>query len=193
MPWWPELQETFADLFKRAHRLLTINGFLVVADPYNECGDGRTWRLTGKPTSLLQKSVVPVDFARQCLESQHVRVQAVEQTDGVLHVYLYPPATMEDCLREGWQRAKESVVPTEITSSAGQPPTDLSAAALKKQRSSVDRLLKNKGWSPHEWASESHVDWHTVNDYLTGKTRPYPSTLKKLAASLGVKPEDLPE
>ena len=116
MPWWPELQETFADLFKRAHRILTTNGFLVIADPYNESG-GKIWRLTSKPTSQLPKCVVPVDFARQCLESQDVRVQAVEQKGGVFHIYLYPPATMEDRLGEAWKRAKESIVPTEITSS----------------------------------------------------------------------------
>jgi hypothetical protein len=109
MPWWAELQETFAELFKRAHRLLTLNGFLVVADPYNESGDGRIWRLTCKSAHKLPKGAVAADLARDCLGSGHVEVQAVKIKGSMLHVYLCPPATMEDRLRDAWRLAKNSL------------------------------------------------------------------------------------
>jgi len=32
-------------------------------------------------------------------------------------------------------------------------------------------ILGRKGWSIHEWAVESRVDFHTANKYLKGKTR----------------------
>jgi len=44
-----------------------------------------------------------------------------------------------------------------------------------------------------EWAQESGVDFHTASSYLKGKTKPYQSTRKKLADSLGIPGEDLPD
>jgi hypothetical protein len=55
------------------------------------------------------------------------------------------------------------------------------------------RLADKGGWSPLDWAKAARVDFHTVNDYLKGITRPFDSTLKKLADALGVKFEDLPK
>jgi hypothetical protein len=52
--------------------------------------------------------------------------------------------------------------------------------------------LNEKGWSIHDWASESNVDFHTADRYLKGKSNPYPLTRKKLAESLGMKAVDLP-
>jgi hypothetical protein len=57
----------------------------------------------------------------------------------------------------------------------------------------VRPILSRKGWSVPDWAKESGVDFHTADDYLKGKTVPYPSTLKKLADALGVDVEKLPE
>jgi hypothetical protein len=56
----------------------------------------------------------------------------------------------------------------------------------------VQPILVKKGWSIHDWAIESEVDFHTANDYLKGKTTPHPSTRKKLADSLGICVRDLP-
>jgi hypothetical protein len=53
-------------------------------------------------------------------------------------------------------------------------------------------MLKNKGWSILDWASHSNVDFHTASGYLKGKTKPYPSTRKKLAQSLGLTAAELP-
>jgi lambda repressor-like predicted transcriptional regulator len=47
-------------------------------------------------------------------------------------------------------------------------------------------ILEKKGFSVHDWARTAKVDFHTANNYLKGKTRPYPSTLKKLADALDV-------
>jgi transcriptional regulator with XRE-family HTH domain len=54
-------------------------------------------------------------------------------------------------------------------------------------------ILAKKGWSIHEWAVNAEVDFHTANDYLKGKTRPFRSTRVKLAESLGVTVDDLPK
>jgi len=54
-------------------------------------------------------------------------------------------------------------------------------------------ILHEKGWSVHDWARESKGDFHTANNYLKGKTKPYPATLKKFADALGVEVAKLPE
>jgi hypothetical protein len=51
----------------------------------------------------------------------------------------------------------------------------------------VQPLLEAKGWSIHDWAKNASVDFHTANNYLKGKTNPYPNTRKKLADALGVR------
>jgi hypothetical protein len=61
------------------------------------------------------------------------------------------------------------------------------------RRAVVEPILLEKGWSVLEWASESEVDHHTADDYLSGATKPYKSTRKKLAASLGLTVESLPD
>jgi hypothetical protein len=53
--------------------------------------------------------------------------------------------------------------------------------------------LVEKGWSIHDWAKQSGVDFHTADDYLKGRRRCYPSTRKKLADSLGVGVVQLPD
>ena len=53
-------------------------------------------------------------------------------------------------------------------------------------------ILKKKGWSLGDWAVNSNVDRHTVDDYLKGQTKSYLSTRKKLADALGVSVEELP-
>ncbi len=56
----------------------------------------------------------------------------------------------------------------------------------------VAPILDSKGWSIFEWATNASVDFHTASDYLKGRTKPHPSSRKKLAEALGVKVEDLP-
>jgi len=56
----------------------------------------------------------------------------------------------------------------------------------------VKSLLEKKGFSVHDWASKAGVDFHTADDYLKGKTKPYPATRKKLADALGVEVAKLP-
>jgi hypothetical protein len=56
----------------------------------------------------------------------------------------------------------------------------------------VRSLLEEKGFSVHDWASRANVDFHTADDYLKGKTNPYPTTRKKLADALGVEVTKLP-
>jgi hypothetical protein len=64
---------------------------------------------------------------------------------------------------------------------------------LSSQRESfIHPLLKEKGWSVLEWATNSKVDPHTAANYLKGTRNPYPSTIKKLADSLGIGIHQLP-
>jgi hypothetical protein len=67
------------------------------------------------------------------------------------------------------------------------------ASNADRRESIVRPMLRSKGWSTLEWAQESGVDFHTASSYLKGKTKPYQSTRKKLADSLGIPGEDLPD
>jgi hypothetical protein len=63
---------------------------------------------------------------------------------------------------------------------------------LAKERSSrILPLLRKKGWSVLDWATESRVDYHTAVSYLKAMRKPYASTLQKLAKSLAVPVESL--
>jgi lambda repressor-like predicted transcriptional regulator len=53
--------------------------------------------------------------------------------------------------------------------------------------------LAERGWSIHRLAVEANVDFHTVNDYLKGRTQPNRSTRKQLAEALGIPVQQLPE
>lgn len=73
-----------------------------------------------------------------------------------------------------------------------KPPSAPSADRGRRRSSFVMPLLAQKGWSTRDWAVNAEVDFHTVNDFLKGRTDPYRSTRKKLAESLGVAVEKLP-
>jgi hypothetical protein len=92
---WPEV----AQQYKRAHRILTAAGFLVVADPRNDCGDGRTWVLRCKPTDKLLKDADPTNLSRQCLESDGMTLDGVLWQGEMLSVVLSPPAKPVDQLQ----------------------------------------------------------------------------------------------
>jgi lambda repressor-like predicted transcriptional regulator len=61
-----------------------------------------------------------------------------------------------------------------------------------QRREVVDSILTEKGWSILDWANEAEVAHATAMDYLQGKTRPYRSTLLKLAKALGIPVAKLP-
>jgi hypothetical protein len=67
-----------------------------------------------------------------------------------------------------------------------------SAEQQRRRKSFVFPLLDKKGWSINDWAVQSEVDFHTADRYLKGKSKPYPSTRRKLAKSLGLTATDLP-
>lgn len=66
------------------------------------------------------------------------------------------------------------------------------ASSTNERESRIRPLLERKGWSTHDWAVQSNLDFHTVSDYLKGKTQSYPSTRTQLAKSLGIDVADLP-
>jgi hypothetical protein len=67
------------------------------------------------------------------------------------------------------------------------PDSELREAKARNERESVvGPLLQIKGWSTNDWATHSGVDFHTADNYRKGKAKSYPSTLQKLAASLGI-------
>jgi hypothetical protein len=65
-------------------------------------------------------------------------------------------------------------------------------AASNARESFLRPILDEKGFSVHDWARTAGVDFHTANDYLYGRTRPYKSTRKKLADAIGLGVEKLP-
>jgi hypothetical protein len=65
------------------------------------------------------------------------------------------------------------------------------ASSANERESCMRPLLERKGWSTHDWAIQSKVDFHTASDYLKGKTNPYASTRAKLAESLDIDVADL--
>jgi hypothetical protein len=56
----------------------------------------------------------------------------------------------------------------------------------------VRPILQERGLSIHDWATNADVDFHTADNYIKGKTKPYPATRKKLAGALGIAVEKLP-
>jgi ribosome-binding protein aMBF1 (putative translation factor) len=67
------------------------------------------------------------------------------------------------------------------------------AAPGNERESFVQPILDEKGWSIHQLAVEAEVDFHTVNDYLKGRTRPNRSTRKHLADALSIAVGRLPK
>jgi len=57
--------------------------------------------------------------------------------------------------------------------------------AQQTREAFLRQILDKEGFSVNDWAARAKVDFHTANDYLKGKKKPYPSTLKKLADALG--------
>ena len=76
-------------------------------------------------------------------------------------------------------------LPAVISPSEPQPQPESSGPGSVRE-AFVMPILTAKGWSIYDWATNAGVDFHTANDYLKGQTKPYPSTRKKLADSLGV-------
>ena len=86
------------------------------------------------------------------------------------------PATVKEILQ------REALVFSLSQEGAARKPIE-----TNERRRVAERLLNKKGWTFNEWAQNSgSVDWHTVRDYVEGKYRPRPGTLKKLADSLGI-------
>jgi len=67
----------------------------------------------------------------------------------------------------------------------------LAKSKANRRKSFIEPILQTKGMSKHDWARQSGVDFHPATGYLNGRES-YPSTLGKLAKSLGLKPDDLP-
>ncbi len=61
-----------------------------------------------------------------------------------------------------------------------------------KRRAAIQPLLDAKGWSILDWANAARVSHATAQDYLSGKTNPYPSTRLKLAKAFGIMVQQLP-
>jgi len=161
-PFGPVLPSVLKEL-KQAHRILTTKGFLVVGDPLNPLGDGRSWVLRLEPTNKLPPDADFADLADQYLQSAGIKVAAKPIRDArTLLVAL-------------WDSGR---VPIEST--------------RNKREAFIRPRLESMGWSILDWAKNSGVDFHTANDYFKGETKPYPSTRKKLADSLGISAKDLP-
>lgn len=92
---------------------------------------------------------------------------------------------------KSWARLRNiEEAPAVLGTTAGSKPTR--TARTNRREALLKPLLDEKGLSVHDWAKAAEVDFHTANNYLKGKTQPYPSTLKKLAHALGIEVANLP-
>jgi hypothetical protein len=105
--------------------------------------------------------------------------------------YVFVPFPIEMAGAEKLARPDEE--PVTIARPRAKRQTGSARQAADSRKAFVTPRRIKKGWSIFEWATASNVDFHTADDYLKGRTRPYPSTRKKLAESLGVRPEELPQ
>ncbi len=170
----PVLPDVLTDL-KRAHQILTTMGFRIVDDPVNPLGDGRGWVLRCELTDKLPDNIEPADLADQYLASEGIKVAARPVWDnGTLLVTLCGSGRIS--VRNP-SRPKTSDIPQRA----------------HRRAAFVDPLLRKEGWSTGDWAQNSNVDFHTANDYLKGRTKPTRSTRKRLAESLSLAADDLPE
>jgi hypothetical protein len=85
-------------------------------------------------------------------------------------------------------RAQYSETTARIAESTLSP-----ATSVRTHKEVLRPILDEKGFSVHDWAKHAKVDFHTANNYLAGKTRPHPNTLKKLADALGLEVAKLPK
>jgi hypothetical protein len=79
-----------------------------------------------------------------------------------------------------------------IANAHGAESKSANAAVANERQSFVEPILDKKGWSANRFAVEAEVDFHTVNGYLKGKTRPNRSTRKQLADALEIPINKLP-
>jgi hypothetical protein len=161
-PFGPVLPSVLKQL-KRARQGLVTKGFLVISDPVNPSGDGKSWVLRFEPTDKLPKDADFAELADLCLQSEGLAVAAKPVQDGRTFLVAL------------WDSGR---VRTEET--------------RNKRQAFVLPLLNSKGWSILDWAKQSEVDFHTANDYLKGKTNPFLSTRKKLSDALHINAKDLP-
>ncbi len=68
-----------------------------------------------------------------------------------------------------------------------------SATSAVSREEALTPILRQQGLTTHGWALQAGVDFHTADDYLKGKTTPYPNTLKNLADALGITVADMPK
>lgn len=85
-----------------------------------------------------------------------------------------------------WTEYEELLLATPIAETTNPAPSSTREAF-------INPILEKKGLSVHQWANNAKVDFHTADNYLKGKTKPYPDTLKKLADALGIDIAKLPE
>ena len=111
--------------------------------------------------------------AKRLIERKHVLEQEIAN---------------HESLREARRASMARAVPKQLEPAQGSTNSPTSERELF-----VMPILMTKGWSIHDWAVNSDVDFHTASGYLKGRTKPYRSTRKKLAESLDVKVEELPQ
>jgi hypothetical protein len=92
-----------------------------------------------------------------------------------------------------WLNLLEAIKATRTRDADSAKSKAENSAVLTTREPFLRPILDQKGFSIHDWAKKANVDFHTANDYLTGKTKPHPNTLKKLADALGLKVASLPK
>lgn len=129
--------------------------------------------------------------------------EMVEDSHGSVHLRRDVPSGIASRLMPSPAIEIEAQSPqgAPTTAPAGSSGSALQKPAIARKRNkhgsrrkrALLPILCDKGFSVLDWAKEANVDFHTANDYLNGNTHPYPSTLKKLAAALGLPASTMPQ
>ena len=102
---------------------------------------------------------------------------------------------MRAAIRDALQKAvnKWPQVTNRDTPSMPEGKATQAEETRNSRREFVEPILDAKGWSPLMWSVEAELAYHTVADYLAGKTNPFRDTRLKMAKSLGVSVQQLPK
>ena len=175
---WELAREQFDKLSRKFHPGSKWYGFFRYHA--GEVGDVSKWTWVENAISR---------FLREELEPEVWFWDTVQPASAATEEGPQKPAPIEELSSGEPMRATES----ETTPSGDEICPDRAEARATARREFVEPILLKKGWSILDWANHSQVDFHTANDYLKGRTDPYPSTRKKLADSLGVPVPDFPK
>jgi len=113
---------------KRAHQILTSRDFVILDDPLNPLGDGKSWVLKCEPPIQLPNGSDPGRFAQRCLQKEGIKVAARPVLDG------------ETLLIPLWDSGTDSAVVADDFEAVGNKQTASSTFAYSDKEQLAERM-----------------------------------------------------